>query len=133
MLKCVSGQSSVSSALTLEKGRASSAATEMPRGDSVPASIGDLPRLPSGDEELDGLVAEAHFPARVQAVSHERNSFSTIDGTRGQADLVFLGLRSITKNETLENYAAYYASLSNQADGLSPTALVNGGRGSESA
>jgi hypothetical protein len=77
--------------------------------------------------ELDGLLAEARFPARVQVLSHDGDAFLTIRRHSMQADLLFLGLRSIEKDESLEDYAAYYAWLSNQTDGLPPTALVNAG------
>jgi hypothetical protein len=60
-------------------------------------------------------------------VSHHGDPFPTIRRHSRQADLLFLGLRSIAENETLEGYAAYYASLSKQTDGLPPTALVNAG------
>ena len=78
-------------------------------------------------KELDGLLADARFPARVQVVSHEGDPFPAIKRHSRQADLLFLGFRSIGEDETLEDYAAYYASLSKQTDGLPPTALVNAG------
>jgi hypothetical protein len=78
-------------------------------------------------KELDGLLAETRFPARAQVVSHEGDPFHTIRRHSRQADLLFLGLRSIGEDEPLEDYAAYYASLSKQTDGLPPTALVNAG------
>jgi amino acid transporter len=78
-------------------------------------------------KELDGLLAEARFPARVQVVCHAGDPFLTIKRHSRQADLLFLGLRSIGEDETLDDYAAYYASLSNQTEGLPPTALVNAG------
>ena len=78
-------------------------------------------------KELDGLLADARFPARVQVVSDDGNPFLTIRRHSRQADLLFLGLRSIGENETFEDYAAYYAALSKQTDGLPPTALVNAG------
>jgi hypothetical protein len=81
----------------------------------------------SATKELDGLLADARFPARVQVVSHGDDPFLTIRRHSRQADLLFLGLRPIGENETLEEYAAYYASLSRQTDGLPPTALVNAG------
>lgn len=76
-------------------------------------------------KELDGLLADARFPARVQLVSYDGDPFLIIRRHSRQADLLFLGLRSIGENEALEEYAAYYASLSKQTDGLPPTALVN--------
>ena len=60
-------------------------------------------------KEIDGLLAEARFLARPQVVSHDGNPFTTIKRHSRQADLLFLGLRSICENETLEDYAAYYA------------------------
>ena len=78
-------------------------------------------------KEIDGLLAEARFLARPQVVSHDGNPFTTIKRHSRQADLLFLGLRSICENETLEDYAAYYALVWSQTDGLPPTALVNAG------
>jgi hypothetical protein len=89
--------------------------------------------VPSEDEilpatkELDALLAEARFPARVQVVAHDGDPFLTIRRHSRHADLLFLGLRTIGEHETLDDYAAYYASLSKQTDGLPPTALVNAG------
>ncbi len=77
--------------------------------------------------ELDGLLADARLPARAQVVSDAGDPFQAIGRHSRQADLVFLGLRSIGENETLEEYATYYASLSRKTDGLPPTALVNAG------
>jgi amino acid transporter len=89
--------------------------------------------VPSEDDllpatkELDGLLADTRFPARVQVVAHDGDPFLTIRRHSRQADLLFLGLRSIGDEETLEEYAAYYASIAKQTDGLPPTALVNAG------
>ncbi len=91
--------------------------------------------VPSEDEilsatrELDGLLAEARLPARVQVVCHDGDPFPTIRRHAREADLIFLGLRSIGEDESLEDYAAYYASLTTQTDGLPPTALVHAGEG----
>ena len=45
-----------------------------------------------------------------------------------QADLLFLGLRERGAAESLADYAAYYASLSQRTEGLPPVALVNAGK-----
>jgi hypothetical protein len=78
-------------------------------------------------KELDGLLAEARFPARVQVMCHDADAFHAIRRHSLQADLIFLGLRSIAEDESLEDYAGYYSGLSNQTNGLPPTALVNAG------
>ena len=60
-------------------------------------------------------------------VPHDGDPFLAITRHSRHADLLFLGFRAIGENETLDDYAAYYASLSQQTDGLPPTALINAG------
>ncbi len=77
--------------------------------------------------ELDALLAETRFPARVQVVCRDGDPFSTIRRHAREADLLFLGLRSIGEEASLDDYAAYYASLATNTDGLPPAALVHAG------
>ena len=89
--------------------------------------------VPSEDEilpatrELDALLAETRFPARVQVVCRDGDPFPTIRRHAREAELLFLGLRSIGEEASLDDYAAYYASLATNTDGLPPTALVHAG------
>ncbi len=83
--------------------------------------------VPRATKELDALLGEARFPARTQVIAHDGEPFLTIRRHSRQADLIFLGLRSIGENEPLDDYASYYATLAKATDGLPPTALVNAG------
>jgi solute carrier family 12 (sodium/potassium/chloride transporter), member 2 len=82
--------------------------------------------LPSASQ-LETLLDDARFEARVQVVAHDGDVFSTIRRHSRQADLLFLGLRPKRADERLDEYATYYAALSQQTEGLPPTALVNAG------
>ncbi|HXW04625.1 MAG TPA: hypothetical protein VD833_05285 [Vicinamibacterales bacterium] len=82
--------------------------------------------LPSATQ-LETLVEEARFDARVQVVAHDGDVFSTIRRHSRQADLLFLGLRPKRADEAMADYASYYAALSRHTEGLPPTALVNAG------
>lgn len=77
--------------------------------------------------ELDELLAEARFPARVQVVHEQGDAFPAIRRFSQGADLLFLGLRPRAADESLDDYAAYYAALAHKTDGLPPTALVTAG------
>jgi len=76
---------------------------------------------------IEGLLADARFPARVRVICHDGDPFPVIRRHSQDADLLFLGVRPIEDDEHLGDYAAYYASLTRQTDGLPPTALVNAG------
>lgn len=77
--------------------------------------------------ELTEMVAAARLPARVHVVRGEGDPFQTIRRHSREADLLFLGLRPRAADEGLEEYAAYYAALAGQTEGLPPTALVCAG------
>ena len=64
-------------------------------------------------------------PARVQVICHDGDPFTIIRRNSRKADLLFLGLRGLGADESLADYAAYYAELSRHTDGLPPTALIN--------
>ena len=81
----------------------------------------------SATMELNGLLADARFAAQVQVVCQDGDPFRIIRRQARQADLLFMGLRPREKDESLEEYASYYASLARHTDGLPPTALVTAG------
>ncbi len=77
--------------------------------------------------QLASFIAEARFTAEVQVVCDSADPFPTIRRRSRQADLLFLGMRPRGEDESLEEYANYYATLAGQTDGLPPTALVAAG------
>ena len=81
----------------------------------------------SAGAELDDVLGHARFPARVQVVAHDGDPYHTIRANSAQADLLFLGLRPRASDESASDYAAYYASMVVQTQGLPPTALVTAG------
>lgn len=81
--------------------------------------------IASATTQLDQVLTAARFPARVQVICHDGDPFAIIRRNSRQADLLFLGLRGLGADESLADYAAYYAELSRHTDGLPPTALIN--------
>ena len=77
--------------------------------------------------QLDEMLREARFPARVQVVCEAKDPFTAIRRDSREADLLFLGIRPREEGEELADYAAYYEKLARQTDGLPPTALVIAG------
>ena len=84
-------------------------------------------QVDAATSELTEMVAAARLPARVHVVCREGDAFQTIRRHSREADLLFLGLRPRAADESLEAYAAYYAALAGQTEGLPATALVCAG------
>ena len=91
-------------------------------------------RIVTGDDdvtsaanEVQELLEAARFPAKMQVVREEGEPFEVIRRYSAEADLIFLGLRPRGAEESLADYAAYYAALARHTEGLPPTALVSAG------
>lgn len=75
-------------------------------------------------KKVKEILKGARFAAEVRVVQKEGDAFATIRQHSLEADLLFMGLRARAADESLEDYAAYYALLCEQTDGLPPTVLV---------
>jgi amino acid transporter len=77
--------------------------------------------------ELEQLLAESRFDARVQVIADRGEPFDVIRRHSRQATLIFLGLRPRDAGESLDEYAAYYGSVVQRTADFPPTALVVAG------
>ncbi len=77
-------------------------------------------------DQLRKTTANARFDAKVMVVceTEPAHAFRAIRRHSRQADLLFLGLRTPEPEESGHDYAAYYANLVTQTEGLPPTVLV---------
>jgi hypothetical protein len=82
----------------------------------------------SATKQINEILAGARFPATVQVVCHAGDPFEAIRHRSQESDLLFLGLRPPEADESLEDYAGYYADLARKTDGLPPTVLVSPGK-----
>ena len=78
-------------------------------------------------DQLRKITTTARFDAKVMVVCEPDQSLRAIRRHSRQADLLFLGLRAPEADEDAPSYAAYYANLVAQTDGLPPTVLVGAG------
>jgi hypothetical protein len=78
-------------------------------------------------DQLRKVTTSARFDAKVMVVCEPGQSMRAIRRHSRQADLLFLGLRAPEADEDATSYAAYYANLVAQTDGLPPTVLVGAG------
>ncbi len=80
-------------------------------------------------DQLRKTTTSARFDAKVMVVCEPEpeHAFRAIRRHSRQADLLFLGLRAPGADENGPSYAAYYANLVAQTEGLPPTVLVAAG------
>ena len=74
---------------------------------------------------LENLITSGRLRAEPEVLVRQgRDTFSVIRASSKDVDLVFLGMRPSGEDETLEEYAGYYAELLERTTGLPATALV---------
>ena len=74
--------------------------------------------------DMNALLSTARFAAEVHVLAYEGEPLETARSHSRGADLVFLGMRRRGDEESLDEYASYYAALARRTEGLPPTALV---------
>lgn len=89
-------------------------------------SIVNTPEEQEGTlKRLESFIEKVRIQAHAEVlIKTSDDVFSTIRRHSHDADLVFLGMRAPSEDETLDAYSEYYGKLLTETEGLPPVALV---------